>query len=555
MFTQPGRTEWVHLVQNLAESIKRVNTKSARPFSVSHHTAAPQSLGSYSDICCTQQLRTDIEAGVWDWVAFDDHVHLALPYWKCCPTYKCWFTEFANRFRLRFKWCAIRDWAAVYKYVSAKSPARHILCITEGFDFSRAEGEMASRTDNPVSCRWECEQENTDPNRSSSSREGRPEFPGTSEDREDVCQPVQPIPRNQGKGRAKAQWRAELRQSVQEIQPESLLTYKRAVADSPFAEFYRKSLHIHKFDEELQIEINDFKMRNQRMKWWDILEELKPEYLNIDNMQKVEDTVYWLKQWILHNGFDINEFIDTMITWVDKTEDKKNLVEFEGAPNCGKSWVINSIAWSLRVVFRNNMLDKNQGQFALQEMIMTRIAFLDECKITSDFYEKYLLIAAGMPCATDRKNNGFEVVPRQPLAMAYNFPPIKALPSQMHNTALAATRARTLLHINCKPYDEFKHCKGQPNPLAWKYLIAERKWGRDGIAPFGPSVNYPYTIVRDEPCPSTSDCGPSECSQPLWNAEEYADLVTFDLEPYLGEGGRETRTGKVLVILYGRLVL
>lgn len=201
--------------------------------------------------------------------------------------------------------------------------------------------------------------------------------------------------------------------------------------------------------------------------------------LNMDNIKRrtpnvcgVNKSYLWIKKILQHNNIDVKQFVNDVRNIIDRRGMKRNTLEFGGDSDAGKSLLTNCIAASCIYPGINNQLNRQTSQFGMQEFVYSRIIVFDEISISEEFKDKILLVTAGMPCDTDVKNKGRDVIFRTPVILCYNKHPAYSLSIRSQGTFLKALNTRTIPY-KFKEMPDLADFKGNLNPLVWKIFYDE----------------------------------------------------------------------------------
>lgn len=178
-----------------------------------------------------------------------------------------------------------------------------------------------------------------------------------------------------------------------------------------------------------------------------------------------------------HSVENAIEFVDNLITVINKKDPKKNTFVLYGPPSCGKSFTINSL---LKLIWNEGNIEntqKNGSEFTFQEAYNTRAALWNECVLNGNKnIQQSKCVWEGLPTAIQVKHKKGTILTRTPIFVTTNHLPWKMCPHEaqafkdrcfMYSWQRAVWLAETTL---------------KPHPLAWKYIVDNYKdfdWWND----------------------------------------------------------------------------
>lgn len=288
-------------------------------------------------------------------------------------------------------WICPNSPAKVYEYLS-ENRGKHVLATQSGAPEANGQpGEPVIMSDG-IGCapgRRPAKRRLSFSEEASSDGEHRPTT-GDAFERIGSGFDNQNTPNAWGKARVKSQERGARQAWIQEvvarISPSSYGDFLRGV-NHFWPEQWRNYVHIKTTKEEIEREMDQHKIRVQAMSWQD-----KSKMINVPLLEmahgrylKPNESVLWIKEWLIFNGIDIKTFVESVHTVLTKSRPKLNTIYLHGPPNSFKTIIAQSIAETCLYIFTNNQLNGRTSDFGLQEAIYSSVCLLDEIQVTDEW--------------------------------------------------------------------------------------------------------------------------------------------------------------------------
>lgn len=265
-----------------------------------------------------------------------------------------------------------------------------------------------------------------------------------------------------------------IRRMVGKFKPETSLELIQAVqimGTSFEKEFLITANTTNTFQYQLDQAIYEDHLANKFTPWMTLMESCNTSVLEMrKNLLTVDESFDWIVRILDFNGINPYDFVTDLVEIIDRRKPKKNTLWLKGAPNCGKSLLINSIGDSLLYAFRGDQPDPKEARFTYAGLATARIGILNEFKIYSNVADKMLLLLEGAEVLNDVKNKQAVNIQRTPLLISTNGDLWDGLPMREQETKKGAILQRvTKYHMST--FEELADCNGALNPLAWRKMI------------------------------------------------------------------------------------
>lgn len=265
-----------------------------------------------------------------------------------------------------------------------------------------------------------------------------------------------------------------IRRLVRKFKPETSLELIQAiqVCGSNFEKSFNErnnttNTYQYQVDQAIYEDHLEFKFA----KWQELMTYVNMDVLGIrKNYISIDDTVDWIVRILDFNHINKEQFITDLVEIIDRHKPKKNALWLKGAPNCGKSLLINSIGDSLCYAFRGDQPDAREARFTFSGLAISRVGIMNELKIYSNVADKMLLLLEGAEVQNDVKNKTAVNIQRTPMLISTNGDLWDGLPLKEQQLKKPAIMQRVTVY-NMSTFDDLKDCNGYFHPLAWKRLI------------------------------------------------------------------------------------
>lgn len=353
--------------------------------------------------------------------------HLHVLYWHSKGN-EYWrsISELLRSGGYKYQWAVVRDFALISSYLQEKEHQQVLNFTTGAYQYAGPTGQLPS-TEHVIS-----DQDGEERGLQEES-DGRAELadsgwvcPGQA-DSSDSDSDSASVGSSIG-GKRKSGFSSSERErknmvftkAIRTIQPTSLSLFKKGICTNPEFAYLRKYMLDKNFPQEFAVAHQEVCFQVQDKTWEDCLQMVNMEIDIFDQYYTPNESVYWIKEFLIYNNINIEEFITNCHNVINRRITKMNSIQFHGPPNSFKTVIMTSLAESCIFPFVNNQLNGKTSQFGLSGAVDKRIAFLDEIVVDQMWQEKFLLLLGGMPCETDVKYEQPQTVERIPILLCFN---------------------------------------------------------------------------------------------------------------------------------------
>lgn len=199
-----------------------------------------------------------------------------------------------------------------------------------------------------------------------------------------------------------------------------------------------------------------------------------PEWNNKKVYIGVDESIGLLFDWIRHQGFDADNFINEIFDVLERKVPKKNTFCLMGPPNSGKSFVMRSIIPHFSY-FGEVRGGGSNYTFLWQDCVDTAVIFIEEPMISPEVAEQFKLVMEGAPTHVHVKMRGDALLQPTPVLITTNSLPWRWCPNEAQ-----AFQARMFFHM-CRETPFLKEYKQQLNPQLWQELYKRYRMQEDEV--------------------------------------------------------------------------
>lgn len=183
----------------------------------------------------------------------------------------------------------------------------------------------------------------------------------------------------------------------------------------------------------------------------------------------LKDSIKLLKDILMLNNINPNEFVINVLSVMEKKHPKKNCLYLQGESNSMKSTIARSIMGMVPIAGQQ----MQSREFGYPECVNANVIWAEECYTTQDIINDIKRIWEGSETMINVKNkNGINLV-RTPVIACGNYEPRKYVPDEK------STLLNRCFHYKFSKKEAFKDRGLDITPLVWEYfknkLVRTRK--------------------------------------------------------------------------------
>lgn len=164
----------------------------------------------------------------------------------------------------------------------------------------------------------------------------------------------------------------------------------------------------------------------------------------------------------------VKEFLDNVVSVIDKKHEKRNTICIISPPSSGKTFIVDSLKTAmLNTGHIQNSSKQSPNRFAFQDAHRCRLAIWNEAVLCSqDMCQTAKMILEGAPTTIDRKFEKGTTMERTPIIITANNVPWRAFLEEDK-----AFKQRCFFYDRWQTQPWLIHLKYKLNPLLWYFVF------------------------------------------------------------------------------------